>query len=82
MMRRRGTSWALAALVTLVAACGSGGDNSQPDAAREQPGGTSIASGPVASDVEPVFVPTADGGQLDFNSLRGQDVMLWFWAPW
>jgi hypothetical protein len=23
-----------------------------------------------------------DGGQIDANSLAGQDVVLWFWAPW
>ncbi len=22
------------------------------------------------------------GGQIDANSLVGQDVVLWFWAPW
>ena len=22
------------------------------------------------------------GGQLDANDLAGQDVILWFWAPW
>ncbi|MDW3178651.1 MAG: hypothetical protein R8J94_14770 [Acidimicrobiia bacterium] len=25
---------------------------------------------------------TASGGQIDFNSLEGNDVVLWFWAPW
>ncbi len=32
------------------------------------------ASGPI--------IPTADGGQIDFGSLEGQDTVLWFWAPW
>ena len=22
------------------------------------------------------------GGQIDANSLAGQDIVLWFWAPW
>jgi hypothetical protein len=35
-----------------------------------------------SSTPETVLVPTAAGGQLDFNSLHGQDVLLWFWAPW
>ena len=35
-----------------------------------------------AEPLEPVMVPTAAGAQLDFNALRGQDVLLWFWAPW
>ncbi len=29
-----------------------------------------------------LLLPTADGGQIDWNSLAGQDVLLWFWAPW
>ena len=28
------------------------------------------------------FVPTADGGSIELDALAGQDVMLWFWAPW
>ncbi|MGB3736460.1 MAG: hypothetical protein WA964_15985 [Ilumatobacter sp.] len=67
------------ASVLLVAACG-GGESSD------------VASSPVQIEpeastssqqpLEPVLVSTARGGQLDFNSLRGQDVLLWFWAPW
>ena len=26
--------------------------------------------------------PTIDGGQIELTSLEGQDVVLWFWAPW
>ncbi|WP_370326413.1 hypothetical protein [Euzebya sp.] len=26
--------------------------------------------------------PTVDGGTFDGASVSGQDVMLWFWAPW
>lgn len=25
---------------------------------------------------------TIGAGQLDFGTLEGQDVVLWFWAPW
>ena len=25
---------------------------------------------------------TVGGGQIDLGSLQGQDVILWFWAPW
>lgn len=41
-----------------------------------------------SSDPEPAAWPhtfVADqvgGGQLDANDLAGQDVILWFWAPW
>lgn len=38
-------------------------------------------------DVEPVAAlsgdfPTVSGAGIDLNSLEGQDVVLWFWAPW
>ena len=26
--------------------------------------------------------PTVSGDGIDLNSLEGQDVVLWFWAPW
>lgn len=29
-----------------------------------------------------LIASTVDGGQIDFASLEGQDVVLWFWAPW
>ncbi|NNE95266.1 MAG: hypothetical protein HKN24_04490 [Acidimicrobiales bacterium] len=29
-----------------------------------------------------ITVGTADGGQLEWTSLEGRDVVLWFWAPW
>jgi hypothetical protein len=32
--------------------------------------------------VEDLVAPTANGGQIDFNSLEGSDTVLWFWAPW
>jgi len=64
------------AMVFVVAACG--GDGSSDSA-------SSVAA-PVATataqDVDAALVPTARGEDLDFNSLRGQDVLLWFWAPW
>ena len=62
-------------------ACGSGSDDTAASASTDT--GLSVG-GTVAADseFEAVMVPTADGGELDFNSLRGQDVLLWFWAPW
>ena len=75
------TTFAVLAVGLLLSACGStASDTSEPvpspSAAQVEDG----AQAPVA--VEAIMVPTADGGELDFNSLRGQDVMLWFWAPW
>ena len=31
---------------------------------------------------EALSATTASGGQIDFTSLEGNDVVLWFWAPW
>lgn len=68
----------LAAGVLTVAACGGSEDTASVSAPTDSESGTTEAS----SALEPVIVATASGGQLDFNTLRGQDVLLWFWAPW
>ena len=68
MSRRRRTALLLVALVGLLAtACGSGG-----------------ASGPVASAPDSLVdeFETLDGTTIDLASLQGEDVVLWFWAPW
>jgi hypothetical protein len=71
----------VAAVGLLLSACGSSGDDATV-AEPAAPTSTTDAAVDPAPDVEVVMVPTADGSELDFNSLRGQDVMLWFWAPW
>ena len=58
----------LVALFGLLAtACGGGG-----------------ASGPVASAPDQLVdeFETIDGETFDLASLQGEDVVLWFWAPW
>lgn len=65
----RRLSLTLASLCLAVAACGSSG--SEPE-----------ASAPAASSVLTGEFATISGGQLELNSLEGQDVVLWFWAPW
>ncbi len=81
MSARRGTVAIVAAVGLVLSACGSGDDDATV-AETAAPTSTADAAVDAASDVEAVMVPTADGSELDFNSLRGQDVMLWFWAPW
>ena len=68
----------LGAVSLIAAACGGSGD---PSAASPV---TTVEAVTTDSPTTPeaAFVPTASGGQLDFNALRGQDVLLWFWAPW
>ena len=59
----------LAALLVL-AACGSSSDPAAtPDGAFE----VSVLTGEVA---------TVDGSTFDLASLQGQDLVVWFWAPW
>ena len=68
MSRPRRAGLALALTLGLVAAaCGGGG------------GSTSDVE--VASDG--TFTATAlDGESVDLAALAGDDVLLWFWAPW
>ncbi len=74
----------LATLALIAASCGSSGSSSGNEIGAAVPGAavasqqTEGVEGPAA----PILVGLADGGQLDWNSLVGQDVMLWFWAPW
>lgn len=67
------------AAILLLAACGGDTDETQ---SLDTVAGTAAVSDTPSTAPEAVFVPTADGGQLDFNSLRGKDLLLWFWAPW
>jgi hypothetical protein len=69
---------ALAVSALVASACGGASDT---DSASNVPETASVAT-EQSADLEAAFVPTAAGGQLDFNTLRGQDVLLWFWAPW
>lgn len=74
-------SWthAMAALaVVVLAACGSdeatSTDTPQQNAGDESPVTQSTLVG--------IEAPTASGGRFDFATTEGQDVLLWFWAPW
>ena len=79
-MKRRASAM-IVAVGFLASSCGSAGDDAT--AVEESlPASQAGDEGQSVTEVEAVMVSTADGGELDFNSLRGQDVMLWFWAPW
>lgn len=76
----------LAVVVLMLSACGAGSvDEVGADAAA----GDETAAAQESSPAEPEGVSfpdfvatTADGGQIDFGALEGQDTVLWFWAPW
>ncbi|MBA2282046.1 MAG: redoxin domain-containing protein [Acidimicrobiia bacterium] len=72
-------------LLAGLLACGA-------DAAPSAGGDTDTDSGsdPVVSSADPAVeaellaftAPTIDGGEVDFAALQGQDLVVWFWAPW
>lgn len=84
----------LALLLTIAAACGSAGGESSDGAVDVDATATSTAAATSAesqtadqpeqarTSQPEALVATAGGGQLDWNSLQGLDVVLWFWAPW
>ena len=85
------------AVAAVVTACAEGGDSGDEGAGR-QPGtteqaGTTEPAGAAsaertdghsapASELLSVEAPTVGGGTLDLGSLAGEDLALWFWAPW
>jgi hypothetical protein len=56
-----------ATLGIAATACGSGGESGPVDSAAES----------LVDEFE-----TLDGTTIDLASLQGEDVVLWFWAPW
>lgn len=69
-------------LAMFATACGGGGateeatgDDSAPvtEASTEDAGGAGLPQ---------LVADTVGGAQLDTNDLAGQDVVVWFWAPW
>lgn len=87
--RRRGALAALAVVAAVAGACGGAGGGSAGGDGRS----TGTGPGPVMSTTAsspPAAVPeklqftsaSVDGGQVAGAAYAGQDVVLWFWAPW
>ena len=79
-LRRFSSGLAVLALITTSCAASVSSPDTEPGAAN--PGSAASAQGAGEGPPAPVLVGLADGSQLDWNSLEGKDVMLWFWAPW
>ncbi len=79
-MSARVTLALLAALITATTACAAAPEP-QTAAAPAGSGSTSTpeASVPEILDFEATLL---SGGTLEGSSLAGQDLALWFWAPW
>jgi hypothetical protein len=74
----------LVAISLLASACGSG-ETAATEGTPEVTEATAPTSRPAPTDPAPVVdvsLATVAGGQLEWSSLAGTDVMLWFWAPW
>ena len=79
----------LGALALIATSCG-GADSadgsvsaSVRDAVSAQAGASTAGANAPAGGEEPALIATTvSGEQINFNSLAGQDVVLWFWAPW
>lgn len=89
LLRRPSAGLLAAVLVLALAGCGGSGrgDAAAGTSAAIPPAGPASGSqGPTAQ--EPGTHPldfratTLMGEQLDASALAGQDVVLWFWAPW
>ena len=64
----------LGACALVMTSCGGGSADTAVEASPLMAEPTPAGSSLVAS--------TVGGGQIDFGSFEGQDVVLWFWAPW
>jgi len=77
----------LTALALFATSCGG---SSADTAASVEQDATADASASLETEAEAapagpastIVASTVSGGQIDFGSLAGQDVVLWYWAPW
>lgn len=73
----------LMALALGAAACGSSeGSDAAAPAADATPAESSEGSDAGASSVLDISATAADGTAVNLSDYAGQDLMLWFWAPW
>jgi hypothetical protein len=69
---------ALLLVVLLLTACQTAVDQPAPEAAPAP----QAAPAPTAAGPLDVPVNDLDGQPVDLAALAGQDLALWFWAPW
>ena len=78
------------ALALVATSCGGGPAETAAETAVEvsSPAEAEVEAASPTPTAEPapaeasLVATTVSGGQIDFGSLEGQDVVLWFWAPW
>lgn len=90
---RRPTAALLLAASLAVAACGGSADEADvaadttPDRAVTTNGGVAAppadaGAAPEVPDELDFVAPDVRGGQVVGAELAGQDLVIWFWAPW
>ena len=75
---------ALLVVTTLIAACGGSGDSSPvgPSTPEDPPAGPPESSIGASGWEHDFVATTVDGTAIDAGDYEGQDLVLWFWAPW
>jgi peroxiredoxin/predicted small lipoprotein YifL len=88
MRRALSTLSLLAAVVLVVAGCGSESPeepvNAAPTTTAPEPttGAPATANPAEIPETLAFQAPTVDGGELDAATLAGRPVVFWFWAAW
>lgn len=69
-------------MALVATACGTAAETAAPPAepATEQAEEVTTETG--GAGLPQLVGDTVRGSQLDTNDLEGQDVVVWFWAPW
>ena len=67
-----------------AAACGSSESSDAAAPAADDTQADTADSGDVAapSSILDISAQAADGSTINLSDYAGQDLMLWFWAPW
>ena len=76
------TSLARLAALLMVMALGAAACGSSDTAAPASPGAESTAPAEPEPSILEITAPAADGSTITLSDYAGQDLMLWFWAPW
>ena len=81
-MTKRRFAAASLAVGLLAASCGGSAEVETATVPLDDDTTASDAAIDDALGLPTISAPTSDGDTIDFADLAGEDVMLWFWAPW
>ena len=69
-------------LALFAVGCGGGATDTAAPASEGETAEAAPAEESGGSGLPQLVGDTVGGSQLDTNDLAGQDVVVWFWAPW